>query len=109
MLEWWELQEEYYEIDNLTWDEFERLLRENYIPKAHKHEMIAQFSRLVQGDTTVAEYHAHFINLSRYDPSVVATPISRCIQFREGLRPNIRSQLVSFSFIEIHDFLLHSA
>ena len=102
-LKWWELQEEYHDTNNLTLVQFERLFRENYIPEANKHEMIAQFSRLVQADMTVAEYYARFINLSRYDPSAVANPISRCIKFREGLRPNIRSQLAPFSFTEFHE------
>ena len=52
---------------------------------------------------TVAEYHARFINLSQYDPSAAANVISRCIKFRERLRPNIRSQLVPFSFTEFHE------
>ena len=65
--------------------------------------MIAQFSRLVQGEMTVAEYHACFIDLSQYDPSAVAKLTSRCIKFREGLRPNIRSQLAPFSFIKFHE------
>ena len=65
--------------------------------------MIAQFSRLVQREMTVADYHARFINLSQYDPSTVANLISRCIKVREGLRPNIRSQLVPFSFTEFHE------
>ena len=64
--------------------------------------MIAQFSRLVQEDMTVAEYHARFINLSQYDPSMVANLISWCIKFREVLGPNIRSQLTAFSFTKFH-------
>ena len=52
---------------------------------------------------TVAEYHSRFINLSRYGHSAVDNPISRCIKFKEGLRPNIRSQLAAFSFIEFHE------
>ena len=52
---------------------------------------------------TVAQYHACFMNLFQYDPSAVANPISRCIKFREGLRPNIRSQLAAFSFTEFHE------
>ena len=98
VLEWWELHEEYHDNDNLTWNEFKRLFRENYIPEAQKREMIAQFSRLVYGDMTVVEYHARFINLSRYDPSAVANSISRYVRFREGLRRNIISQLASFPF-----------
>ena len=39
-LELWVLQDEYYDTDNLTWNEFGRLFRENYISEAHKHEMI---------------------------------------------------------------------
>ena len=33
----------------------------------------------------------------------MANPISRCIKFREGLRPIIRSQLAPFSFTEFHE------
>ena len=84
-----ELQEEYYDVDNLSWDEFERIFGEKYVPEAHRHEMIAQFSRLVQGDMIVAEYHACFINLLRYNPRAAANPISRCIEFRDRLRSNI--------------------
>ncbi|GMN68461.1 hypothetical protein TIFTF001_037518 [Ficus carica] len=91
--EWWDLHMDDDDVSNLTWDEFENIFREKYVPGT-------QSGQLVQGGMTVAQYHAQFVELSDCDPTVVADPILRCVKFKEGLRPKIRSQVAALPMID---------
>ncbi|EXC31837.1 Transposon Ty3-I Gag-Pol polyprotein [Morus notabilis] len=57
--------------------------------------MIREFDDLVQGDMTVTQYHARFIELSRYNPGAVADPMTRCEKFWKNLRPRLRQMIAS--------------
>ena len=98
VLEWWEVQESCLDVSTLTWTEFEELFRTTFIPETFRQDKIAELGRLVQGDMTVLEYQARFFDLSRYDPHSMADSVARCVKFREGLRPKIRSMLAPIAF-----------
>ena len=93
--EWLESQGDDYDIPSLSWDEFEALFKRSFIPENHRLRMIREFDDLVQGDMTVSQYHARFIELSRYNPGAVADPMARCEKFRKNLRPRLRQMIAS--------------
>ena len=93
--EWLESQGDDYDIPSLSWDEFEALFKRSFVPENHRLRMIREFDDLVQGDMTVSQYHARFIELSRYNPGAVADPMARCEKFRKNLRPRLRQMIAS--------------
>ena len=103
--EWWDLQKDDYDVPNLTWEQFETIFRNTYIPQSHRQAMMREFENLVQGDTTVAEYHARFIELSRYNPGAVSDPMARCEKFRNNLRPKIRQMIAAVPSTDFLDLV----
>ena len=55
--------------------------------------MEADFLKLTQGTKYLAKYEEQFTALSRFAPTLVANEGSKCRQFLEGLRPNIKGRL----------------
>src|SRR3954469_5164152 len=60
-----------------------------------------EFLKLLQGETTVVEYHRKFLELSRYAEKDVATDARKQEKFREGLQPDIE---LALAIINCADF-----
>ena len=45
----------------------------------------------------VDQYEARFAELSQYAPRLIEDPIDKARRFRDGLRPEIKDQLVSLN------------
>ncbi|KAL5554254.1 hypothetical protein UlMin_041655 [Ulmus minor] len=67
-----------------------------YFPKSVRREKERKFSRLEQGNKTVAEYEASFARLAKFAPDLVATEESRAKCFKEGLRASIKQAVIPF-------------
>ena len=55
-----------YDIDVMTWEEFERLFLDIYFGEVAKHAKMMEFEHLIQGTMSVLEYESRFSELSRF-------------------------------------------
>ncbi|MQL83168.1 hypothetical protein Taro_015646 [Colocasia esculenta] len=80
----------------VAWDEFVRLFRAKFVPEHIQDKMEQEFLTLTQGSMTVLEYEARFVELSKYAPHIVADECRKAKKFVMGLKPSLRSRLVTF-------------
>ncbi|KAL5537874.1 hypothetical protein UlMin_045653 [Ulmus minor] len=90
--DWWRMVKRQHENDTeaFTWEMFKNEFFNQYFPKSVRQEKEKKFSKLEQGNKTVAKYEANFARLAKFAPDLVATEESRAIRFEEGLRDSIR-------------------
>lgn len=74
----------------VTWEEFKRRFRDNYVPQSAMELKSKEFLSLKQGSKTIAEYLDEFNSLSRYASEDTNTETKRVYQFIEGLKPSIQ-------------------
>ncbi|GFS36993.1 hypothetical protein Acr_00g0049100 [Actinidia rufa] len=74
----------------MDWARFKVIFREKFVPRAVQNAKSAEFERLKQMGTTIAEYEASFTNLAEYAPHLVATDEMRARRFEDGLRHEIK-------------------
>ena len=67
-----------------------------YFPKSVRREKEREFSKLEQGNKTVAEYETSFARLVKFAQDLVATKESWARRFEEGLRASIRQAMILF-------------
>ena len=91
--QWWKMQLDDLGNRNPTWQEFENMFLNYYVPEDYRLGKVNDFFELSQGNMSVAEYQAKFVSLSRYAPEVVADPRARTAKFIRGLRPRLREAL----------------
>ena len=56
-------------------------------------QKVQEFLNLKQGNRTVVEYNAKFIELSRYAPHIVSMESRKARRFEAGLRWNIKNKV----------------
>ncbi|XP_038983677.1 uncharacterized protein LOC120111190 [Phoenix dactylifera] len=88
---------------SLTWEGFKELFRDKYIPQSVRRQKFREFTRLEQGNMTVAEYAAKFEELARYAPGQVENERERAEKFESGLRARIRQQVSTFELSSYKD------
>ena len=96
--DWWRMVKRQHENDTeaFTWEMFKNEFFNQYFPKSVRREKEREFSRLEQGNKTVAEYEARFARLAKFAPDLVATEESQARCFEEGLRASIRQVVIPF-------------
>ena len=67
-----------------------------FFPASARHVKAQEFLKLRQGDRTVLEYVAKFIELSRFGDDYVATDLAKVRRFEDGLKLSIRGKIVGF-------------
>ncbi|KAL5565172.1 hypothetical protein UlMin_028336 [Ulmus minor] len=99
--DWWRMVKRQHENDTeaFTWEMFKNEFFNQYFPKSVRREKEREFSRLEQGNKTVAEYEASFARLAKFAPDLVATEESRARRFEEGLRASIRQAVIPFEIV----------
>ena len=55
-----------YDIEVMTWEEFERIFLCKYFGEVAKHAKMMEFEHLIQGTMSVLEYESSFSELSRF-------------------------------------------
>lgn len=96
--DWWETLSRTMETEGMTWQDFERVFREQYFGPSHRRTLIGEFDGLRQGDMTVNQFYMRFVELSSYAyPSVVDQPLM-IEQFMRRLRPAIRGPIIPLTF-----------
>ncbi|XP_056158560.1 uncharacterized protein LOC115664831 [Syzygium oleosum] len=64
---------------------------------------VKEFLQLQQTNLTVDQYEVKFAQLSRYAPRLIENPVDRAKRFRDGLKLNIRSQLVALNLKDYNE------
>jgi len=74
----------------VAWEKFTESVYERFPPKTTRREMKQQFINLRQGSSTVDEYAAKFLRLSRFASYMVADEEDWANRFQRGLRLDIQ-------------------
>ncbi|XP_056168704.1 uncharacterized protein LOC130138509 [Syzygium oleosum] len=91
-----------------TWTAFTESFYEKYFSANARERKLAEFMGLRQGLMTANQYEAEFARLSKFAPRMVEHPDDKARRFRDGLKVDIRSQLllpgirmVSVEYVEV--------
>ena len=68
---WWMLVQD--DNKDVTWARFLEIFYEKYFPQCVRDRKAAEFMELKQGNKSIAEYEAQFIELARFAPHMVDT------------------------------------
>ncbi|XP_019181732.1 PREDICTED: uncharacterized protein LOC109176793 [Ipomoea nil] len=71
--------------EGFDWEMFKTVLRERFYPEHVKAAKYEEFLHLEQGSSTVQEYHARFVALSRFALTLAPDEASRARKFIPGL------------------------
>ncbi|RHN53603.1 putative cu(2+)-exporting ATPase [Medicago truncatula] len=76
----------------VTWAMFRKEFLSRYFPEDVRGKKEIEFLELKQGDMSVTEYAARFVELAKFYPhySVETAEFSKCIKFENGLRADIK-------------------
>ncbi|XP_048138572.1 uncharacterized protein LOC125315981 [Rhodamnia argentea] len=77
-----------------NWTVFAEAFNAKYFSEAAQEQKLVEFQNLRQNRMTIDRYEAEFSRLSKYTPRMVENPVDRARRFRDGLRSDLRSQLV---------------
>ncbi|XP_056166358.1 uncharacterized protein LOC130137877 [Syzygium oleosum] len=94
--DWWKATKDriFPEGTAKTWAVFTEKFYEKYFSASARERKLADFMRLHQGQMTVDQYEAEFARLSKFAPRMVEHPEDKARRFLDGLRADIRSQLL---------------
>jgi len=78
--------------EGVTWAIFRREFLSRYFPEDVRGKKEIEFLELKQGDMSVTEYAAKFVELTKFYPHYNAetAEFSKCIKFENGLRAEIK-------------------
>ena len=95
--DWWKATEGrvFPEGTAQTWAAFVESFYEKYFSENAQEKKLMEFMRLRQGQMTVDQYEAEFARLAKFAPTMVENPRDRARRFRDGLKPDFRSQILS--------------
>ena len=84
---WWiAFQGMHDQPDRITWDQFVKAFRKEFIPTGILAMKRREFLDLKQGNQSLKEYWNEFTYLSRYAPDDVKTEEKKMEQFEHGLQ-----------------------
>ncbi|XP_040987676.1 uncharacterized protein LOC121235394 [Juglans microcarpa x Juglans regia] len=103
---WWDtkrqlLIRELGNITILTWERFKEEFENRFFPESRKTQKAQEFATLVQGNLTVEQYIAKFMELGKFAPHLIATEKIQAQKFQAGMNPRIQSYVAGFC---IHNF-----
>ncbi|RVW53996.1 hypothetical protein CK203_072960 [Vitis vinifera] len=91
---WWRITRRLLEDQGpITWRQFREAFYKKYFPDSVRRQKVEEFIRLEQGDMTVAQYEAKFIELSRFSPQLIATEEEKALKFHDGLKPYLKNKI----------------
>ncbi|XP_028073349.1 uncharacterized protein LOC114275503 [Camellia sinensis] len=88
---WWMLTRNVH--PRLMWDRFLELFYDKYFPQSMRDKKVTEFETLRQGNKTIAEYEAQFVELARFTPHMVDMDYKKARKFEGGLRTAILDQI----------------
>lgn len=104
--EWWDnYKETITELDDITWDGFQRAFREYHIPEGVMDIKADEFRTLKQESMTVNEYIRKFMKLARYAPDEVNTDQKKQNRFKKGLNHTLRILLAAHIYPDFNTLM----
>ena len=103
---WWDSvkpSETEEQTNPLTWEMLKEKMNEQYYPRDVQRAKELEFSHLKQGNMTVMEYGAKFIELSRFGRHLIDSEQRKVDRFEDGLELGIRTALSSQIFNKYQD------
>ncbi|XP_057981072.1 uncharacterized protein LOC131166487 [Malania oleifera] len=88
------------------WLSMKLLDEQRYFPLSIREEKIEEFTNLTQGNMTVGEYAAKFVELSRFAPFLIPNEARKIRKFEKGPRRRIYKLVVGF---QVHSDLVYKA
>lgn len=95
---WWDTQK--CQLDQefgFSWEQLKGKVRAKFYPDFLRRQKEQEFVNLSQGSMSVVEYAAKFMELARFAPDLIPNDKKRMEWFENGLDPNPRKQLATFS------------
>ena len=83
---WWDGFRVSRDPETMTWGEFRELFMGKFLLASARHAKARKFLELKQGNMTVLEYVAKFIELARFRDDYVATYMAKVRKFKDGLK-----------------------
>ncbi|RHN60630.1 putative retrotransposon gag domain-containing protein [Medicago truncatula] len=109
--DWWVSLLPMLEQDDVvvTWAMFRKEFLSRYFPEDVRGKKEIEFLELKQGDMSVTEYAAKFVELAKFYPhySVETAEFARCIKFENGLRADIK-RAIGYQQIRVFSELVNS-
>ena len=68
----------------------------NFFPTSARHAKAWEFLELKQGNMTMLEYLAKFIELARFGDDYVAINMAKMRKFEDSLKLSIRGKIIGF-------------
>ena len=98
---WWNWAKTSRDLEAMTWAEFQELFMGKYFPDTARHAKAQEFLELKQGNRTVFEYVARFMELAHFADKYVATDLAKVRRFENELRLSIRGRIVRLCLQDI--------
>ncbi|XP_011622837.1 uncharacterized protein LOC105420534 [Amborella trichopoda] len=97
---WWGLVKHSWEElgTEVSWGNVLESFNEKYFPNSVQERKEVEFIKLQQGNLSLEQYAAKFIELSRYAPNIINTEAWKVKTFERGIRPKIRGRVISVNF-----------
>ncbi|XP_056162981.1 uncharacterized protein LOC130136741 [Syzygium oleosum] len=102
---WWEATQRrvFPEGTARVWGAFVEAFYNKYFSDCAREQKMNEFQRLRQNQLTVDQYEARFAELSQYAPRLIEDPVDKARRFRDGLKPEIKDQLVPLNLKDYNE------
>ncbi|XP_019197827.1 PREDICTED: uncharacterized protein LOC109191654 [Ipomoea nil] len=91
------------EKEIFDWEIFKGVLRERFYPDHVKVAKYVEFFHLEQGSMSVQEYHAGFVALSRFAPTIALDEASKARKFVRGLHYDAQKLFTAEKFATLNE------
>ncbi|XP_056161318.1 uncharacterized protein LOC130135722 [Syzygium oleosum] len=91
--DWWKAtRERIFPVGTVpNWTGFVDAFNGKYFSESAQEQKMAEFLRLRQNQMMVDQYEAEFARLSKFAPRMVENPLDKARRFRDGLKPELRT------------------
>ncbi|XP_019184958.1 PREDICTED: uncharacterized protein LOC109179936 [Ipomoea nil] len=101
---WWVMEGPIVQArEGFDWGMFKMVMRERFYLEHVKAAKYEEFLHLEQGSLTVQEYHARFVALSRFAPTLVLDEASRAHKFIRGLHYDAQKSFSAARFATLNE------
>ncbi|XP_040972721.1 uncharacterized protein [Gossypium hirsutum] len=100
---WWQTVTRHVSADRIDWEFFQSEFQKKYVGELYLEDRKHEFLTLKQGEMSVMDYEREFLRLSKYASELVPTEEESCKRFLQGLRDELKVQLVSHRMKEFVD------
>jgi hypothetical protein len=84
----------------ITWEMFKEEYNRRFFPRSQRQLRAIEFQNLVQGDMTVEQYSARFMELARFAANLIPDEETKAERFENGLNPRIRERVICLEIKE---------